>query len=79
MGRGLSDHHLQCKVRLIKRREEVNGAMRIRSEKLREHQYMEGYVRCIGSRLLKASATHWDTPQASVDGRLDRAGSIRLP
>ena len=26
------------------KRKEVNGAGRIRSEKLREHQYIEGYV-----------------------------------
>ena len=25
----------------------VNGAREIRSEKLREHQYMEGYARCL--------------------------------
>ena len=42
MGRGLSDNHVVlCKVRLvcirIKRRELVEGARRIRSEKLREH------------------------------------------
>ena len=50
MGRGLPDHHLVlCKVRLvdawIKRREVVTviGARRIRSEKLREHKYIEGY------------------------------------
>ena len=44
MGRGLSDHHVVlCKVGTwIKRRELVSGASRIRSEKLREHQYMEG-------------------------------------
>ena len=46
MGRGLSDHHVVlCKVRLvrawIKRRELVVGARRIRSEKLKEHQYRE--------------------------------------
>ena len=47
MGRGLSDHHVVlCTIRLvgawIKRREVVVGARRIRSEKLREHQYREG-------------------------------------
>ena len=46
IGRGLSCHHVVlCKVRLVgtwKRGEGVNGARRIRSEKLREHQYMEG-------------------------------------
>ena len=49
MGRGLSDHHVVlCKVRLvgtwIKRRKVVNGARRIRSEKLWECQYMERHV-----------------------------------
>ena len=50
MGRGLSDHHVVlCKVRLggawIKRREVVDGVRRIRSKKLREHQYREGHAR----------------------------------
>ena len=45
-GRGLIDHHaVLCKVRLvgmcIKRSELLNGARKIRSEKLRVHQYME--------------------------------------
>ena len=58
MGRGLPDHHLVlCKVRLvdawIKRREVVTviGARRIRSEKLREHKYIEGYAKCLESNL----------------------------
>ena len=44
------DHYVvRCKVRLmvgawIKRREVVVGARRIRSEKLREHQYREEYI-----------------------------------
>ena len=47
MGRGLSNHYVVlCKVRLvgawIKRKEVVVGARRIRSKKLREHQYREG-------------------------------------
>ena len=45
MGQGLSDHDvLLCKVMLaggwIKRREVLNGGKKIRSEKLREHQYI---------------------------------------
>ena len=41
MGRALSDHHVVlCKVRLV-----VVGARRIISEKMREHQYREGYAR----------------------------------
>ena len=55
LGCCLSDHHvLLCKVRLvgawIKRREVVVGARRIRSEKLREHQYKEGYASLLRGR-----------------------------
>ena len=39
----------------IKRREGVTGARRIRSEKLREHQYIERYARC-----LKNKRVEWD-------------------
>ena len=44
-----------CKVRLvstkIRRREVVNGPRKIRSEKLREHQYIkEGYDGCFESK-----------------------------
>ena len=35
----------------IARREMANGARRIRSEKLKEHQYMEGYARCLESKI----------------------------
>ena len=60
MRRGLSDHYVVlCKVSLvgawIKRREEVVGASRIRSEKLREHQYREGYARS-----LEEKRVEWD-------------------
>ena len=49
MRRGLSAHHVVlCKVRLvgtwIKRREVVDVVRRIISEKLRECQYIKGYV-----------------------------------
>ena len=49
MGQGLSDHHVVLyKFRLvgvwIKRREVVVRARRIRSKKLREHQYREEYA-----------------------------------
>ena len=52
MGRGISTHHVElCKVRFvgtwIKRREVVDGTRRIRSEKLREHQYREEYTRSL--------------------------------
>ena len=60
MGRGLTDHSVVlCKDRLvdtwIKRREVVNGERRIRTEKLREHQYMKGYAR----RLQSKSRMEW--------------------
>ena len=50
VGRGVSNHHVVlCKVRLIgawiKRGRVVVGARRIRSEKQREDQNREGYVR----------------------------------
>ena len=49
MGPGLSVQLVLCKARLvetwIKRRETVDGARRIRSKKLRKHQYREGYTR----------------------------------
>ena len=48
--RGILDHHVEmCKVRLvgiwIKRREVVDGAMRIKSENLKGHECREGYAR----------------------------------
>ena len=39
----------------IKKREVVVGARRIRSEKLREHQYREGYARS-----LEGKEVEWD-------------------
>ena len=39
----------------IKRREILNGSRTIRSEKMREHQYMEGYARC-----LERKRVEWD-------------------
>ena len=52
MGHDLSDHHVVlCKVSLIgawiKRVKVVVRARRIRSKKVREHQYREGYVRSL--------------------------------
>ena len=52
MGRGLSDHYVVlCKVRLvrawIKWKEMVVRARRTRNEKLRDHQYREGYARSL--------------------------------
>ena len=58
LGRGLSYHYVVlCKVRLIevwiKRREVMVGARRIRSEKLREHQYREGYAKSLEGKELE--------------------------
>ena len=55
MGRGHSDHQVVlCKVRLvcawIRRKEVVNGARKIRSDKLVEHPHMEGYARYLESK-----------------------------
>ena len=52
IGRGLSDQHaVLCKLKLagawIKRREVVAGPTRIRSQKLRIHQYRERYARSL--------------------------------
>ena len=60
MGRGISDHHVVlCKVRLgrtwDKRREVVDAVRRIRSEKLKEHQYRKGYARS-----LEGKRVEWD-------------------
>ena len=60
MGRGTSDLHVVlCKVRLvgawIKKREVVVRVRGIRSEKLREHQYREGY-----SKSLEGKGVEWD-------------------
>ena len=53
MEQGISDHHVLCKVMLlgtwIRRREVVNGVLRIRSEEFREQQYIEEYFRCLES------------------------------
>ena len=60
MGRSLLDNHVVlCKVRLvetwIKKREVVDRARRIRTEKLREYQYREGYARFLGGK-----GVEWD-------------------
>ena len=62
MGHSLSDHHVvRCKFRLIgawiKRREVVvvGARRRTRNEKLRKHQYREGYARS-----LEGKGVEWD-------------------
>ena len=58
--RPLRRHVVLCKVRLvgawIRRREVVVGDRRIISEKLREHQYREGYA----TRSLEGKGVEWD-------------------
>ena len=60
MGRGISDHHVVlCKVRMvgtwIERREVMDRARRIISEKLWEHQYREEYAIS-----LEGNRVEWD-------------------
>ena len=54
-----AQHVVLCKVRLvgawIKRRKLVVGARRIRSEKLREHQYRKGYAWSLEGKIVE-----WD-------------------
>ena len=58
IGKGIFDYSvILFKVKLmstwIKRREEENEVEMIRSEKLREHHYKEGYVRSTESRRIE--------------------------
>ena len=58
MGQVLSDHYVVlCKIKLvrtwIKRSDVVNEVRKIRSEKLREHQYREGYARSLEGKRVK--------------------------
>ena len=87
--RGLSDHFVVlCKVRLvgawIKRREVVVGARRIRSEKLKEHQYREGYVRSLERKEVEWDGDNnvkymWNQVKlALVESAREVCGSIRV-
>ena len=72
LGRGLSGYHVVlCKVRLvgacIRRREVVVGARRIRSEKLREHKYREGYARSF-----EGKEVEWDGDKRKMYGSVQR-------
>ena len=88
MGQGLSDHHVVlCKVRLvrvwIKRREEVVETIRIRSEKLREHQYRERYARSLEGNRVEGNgdnnAEHmWEqVKRAMPESAREVCGSVR--
>ena len=86
---GISEHYVVlCKVKLveawIKRREVVIGARRIRSKKLRKHQYREGYTRS-----LEGKGVEWDgdnniehmweqVKQAMVESAREVCGSVRV-
>ena len=89
MGQGISDQHVELrKVRLegtwIKRREVADGARRITSEKLREHQYREGYVRSIEGKGVEWEGANnvehmWEqVKQAMVESARELFGSVRV-
>ena len=89
MGRGISGHYVVlCKVRLlgawIKRREVVVGARRIRREKLREHQYREGYDRSLEVKRVKWDGDNnvkhmWEqVKRAMMASARERCGSVRV-
>ena len=83
IGRGLSDHHVVlCKVRLvgarIKRRKMVDGARKIRCEKLREHQYTEGYARSLEEKGENNVEYMWEQVKpAMVESAKEVCGSVR--
>ena len=77
MGHSLSYHHVvMCKVMLvearIKRREVVVGARRIRSEKLGEHQYREGYAMSLEGN--NVEQVKW----VIVESAREMCGSVRV-
>ena len=81
MGRGLSDHHVVlCKVRLVgawtKRREVVVGANMIKSEKLREHQYREGYARSLERKGVERDGILEQVKLTMVEGAREVCGSM---
>ena len=89
MGRGISDYHVVlCKDRLvgtwIKRREVVDGTRRIRSEKLREHQYREVYARSLGQKRVEWDGENnvehiWEqVKRAIVVSAREVCGSVRV-
>ena len=80
LGRDLSDHHVVlCKVRLvrgwIKRREVMVGARKVRSKKLREHWYREGYARS-----LEGKGIEWDGDNniGHMFDRMDRVPNAQI-
>ena len=84
IGRGLSDHHVVlCKVRLvgarIKRRKMVDGARKIRCEKLREHQYTEGYARSLEEKGENNVEYMWEqVKRAMVESAKEVCGLLRV-
>ena len=77
-----------CKVKLvgtwIKRREVVVGARRIRSEKLREHQYREGSARSLEGKEVKWEGENnvkhmWEqVKQIMVESARELCGSMKV-
>ena len=68
----------------IKRREVMKGIRRIKSEKLREHQYIGGYARCLHSKRVE-----WDEDRnvehigeqvkwAMADSTKEVCGSVKV-
>ena len=89
MGRGLTDHYVAlCKVRFvgawIKRREMLVGTRRIRNEKLREHQYREGYNRSLEGKGVECDGDDnvehmWEqVKRAMVESAREVCGSLRV-
>ena len=89
MEQGFSDHHVVlCNVRLvaawIKRREVVVRGRMIRSKKLREHQYKEGYARSLEGKGVegdgKNNVEHMreQMKQAMVESAREVCDSVRV-
>ena len=89
IGQAISDHHVVLyKVRLvgtwIKRREVMDRARRIRSEKLREHQYREEYARSLEGKRIEWKGENnvehiWEqVKRVMVENEREVCGSVRV-
>ena len=89
IGQVLSDKHVVlCKVRLvgtqIKRREVVDGARRIRSEKLRKNWYREGYAKSLVGKRVEWDGENnvdqmWEkVKQTVVESKREVCGSVKV-
>ena len=68
----------------IKRREVENGTRKIRSKKLREHQYREVYGRCLeserednGMNKINVEEMWGQVKKAMVESKVEIRGSVR--